>query len=89
MVTPRDVHCEQSKFSDALGKVLHHWNNFVTYNTSSVFEINASIKCSDVLNSLNDDILQREIDELVNEAIQIELPHGCICDCCMFASENT
>jgi len=57
-----------------IGKVLHHWNNFVIYETLSIFEIKASIECADALNSFNDDILQREIDDIVNEAISLELP---------------
>jgi len=56
------------------GKVLHHWNKFVTYKTLSLFEIKASIECADALNSFNDDILQRKIDDLVNEAIALDLP---------------
>jgi len=50
----------------------------------SIFEIKASIECADTLNSLNEGMLYREIDDLVNEAIQIELPDGCVCDCCTF-----
>jgi len=67
-----------------VGKMLHHWNTFVTYDTLSIFEIKASIECADTLNSFNEGILYREIDDLVNEAIQIELPDGCVCDCCTF-----
>jgi len=57
-----------------INKLLHHWSNFVTYETLSIFEIKASIECADVLNSFNEDILHREIDDLVNEAISLELP---------------
>jgi len=39
-----------------------------------------------VLDSFNDDVLEQSIDELVNSAIQVDLPHGCKCDCCIFVS---
>jgi len=54
--------------------VLHHWNTFVTYETLSLSEIKASVECADALNSFNDDVLQRKIDALVNEAIYLDLP---------------
>jgi len=57
-----------------IGKVLHHWNSYVTYETLSLFEIKASIECADALNSFNDDIEERKIDDLVNEAIALDLP---------------
>jgi len=38
-------------------------------NTS---EIRSSIECADVLNSLDDDLENKQIDELVNEAIMLE-----------------
>lgn len=56
------------------GKILHDWSNFVTYETLSLFEIKASIECAHTLNSFNEDILLRKIDDLVNEAISLELP---------------
>jgi len=70
-----------------VGKVLHHWDNFVTYDTLPVFQIKASIECADALNSFNEDILQRKTDHLINEAIQSDLPNGCECDCCTFVSK--
>jgi len=66
------------------GKALHHWSAFVTYETLSLFEIRASIECADALNNFNDDVLQRKIDELVDEAIQLKILNGCTCDCCNF-----
>ena len=33
-----------------VGKVLHYWGNFVTYETLSAFELKASIECADALN---------------------------------------
>ena len=56
------------------GKVLHHWHMHVTCETLSLIEIKASIECADTLNSFNDDLMDREIDDLVNEAIALELP---------------
>jgi len=56
------------------GKVLHLWNTYVTYETLSLFEIKASTECADALNSLNDDIMDRKIDDLVTEAIALDLP---------------
>jgi len=40
-----------------------------------------SIECADTLNSFNEDVLEQNIDKLVNEAIQLDLPN--CCDCCM------
>ena len=71
------------------GKILYHWNNIVKYDMLSVFQIKASIECADTLNSFNDDLVQQKIDDLVNEAIQLELPNDCKCDCCQFALEIT
>jgi len=68
------------------GKVLYHWNNGINCESLSLKEIKISIECADTLNSFNDDILQQKIDELINDAIQLELPDGCVCDCCIFAS---
>ena len=56
----------------------------MTYETLSTFEIKASIECADTLNSFNDDVLEQSIDELVNDAIRLDLPNGCKCDCCTF-----
>jgi len=56
------------------GKVLHHWNTYVTYETLSLFEIKASVECADALKSFNDDFMDRKIDDLVNEAIALDLP---------------
>jgi len=70
-----------------VGKVLHHWDNIVTYDTLSVFQIKASTECADTLNSFNDNVLQEKINELINEAIQLELPNDCMCDVCQFVSE--
>ena len=70
------------------GKILHHWSNFITYETLSLFEIKASFECADVLNSFNEDILDKKIDDLVNEAIELELPNGCTCDCCIIFGKN-
>jgi len=41
------------------GKILHHWNVNATYQTLNVSEIRSSIECTDVLNSLNDDLENR------------------------------
>jgi len=46
----------------------------VTYEALSTFEIKASIECADTLNSFNEDVLNRKIDDLVNEAIHLDLP---------------
>lgn len=56
------------------GKILQDWSNFVTYETLSLFEIKASIECAHTLNSFNEDILLTKIDDLVNEALSLELP---------------
>jgi len=42
------------------GKILYHWNNIVTYDMLSVFQIKASIECADTLNSFNDDLVQQQ-----------------------------
>jgi len=71
-------------FSDTtlVKKVLHHWDNIVTYKMLSVSQIKASLECADTLNSFNENLVPKKIDDLVNDAIQIELPSGCKCDCC-------
>jgi len=56
------------------GKILHHWSSHVTYQTFSVNEMWSSIECADILNSFNDELENRQIDELVNEAILLDLP---------------
>lgn len=45
---------------ELFGKVLHHWNIAVTYQTLSVKEIKISIECADTLNSFNDDVLEKK-----------------------------
>jgi len=44
------------------------------YENLTAFKINASIECADALNSFNDDLWERKIDDLVDEAIRLELP---------------
>jgi len=61
----------------------------MTYKTLSVFQIKASIECPDVLNSFNEKLEQKKIDDLVNEAIQIELPSNCKCGCCQLVLDLT
>ena len=56
------------------GKIFHHWNVNGTYQTLNVSEIRLSIEGADILNSFNDELENRKIDELVNEAILLELP---------------
>jgi len=56
------------------GKILHHLNYNVTYRTLNESEIRLSIECADMLNSFNDELENRQIDELVNEAILLDLP---------------
>jgi len=51
------------------GKILYHWSFNVIYQTLTVCEIRSSIECADVLNSFDDEIENRQIDDLVNEAI--------------------
>jgi len=52
---------------------LHHWNISVTYHTLSIEEIKASVESADTLNSFSDDdTFDQVVDELVNEAMQIE-----------------
>jgi len=66
------------------GKILHHWNCNVTYQTLTVSEIGLSIECVDILNSFNDELEKRQIDELVSEAILLELPEfdDALCNVC-------
>ena len=64
------------------GKVLYHWGNGNNYECLSTEEIKTSIECADTLNSFTDDTLQQKIDTLVNDAIQLVLPDGCVCGCC-------
>ena len=59
---------------ESVNKVLHHWSIAITYQTLSVKEIKASIECADALNGFNDDVLEQKINDLVNEAIRLELP---------------
>ena len=56
------------------GKVLHHWNINVTYHKLNVSEIRSSIECADLVNSFSDGLENGQIDELVNEAILLDLP---------------
>jgi len=65
---------------ELFGKVLHHWNIAVTYQTLSVKEIKISIECADTLNSFNDVVFEKSIDELVDSAIRLDLPD--CCECC-------
>jgi len=39
----------------------------------SVNEIRSSIECADVLNSFNDELENRQIDELISEAMSLEV----------------
>jgi len=55
-------------------KLLHYWSYYVTYQTLSVKEIAISIECADALNSFNEDVLEQKIDDLVDEAIRLNLP---------------
>jgi len=56
-----------------INKTLHHWNISVTYHTLSIEEIKASVESADTLNSFSDDdTFDQVVDELVNEAMQIE-----------------
>jgi len=54
--------------------ILHHWDKWTNYENLTVFKINASIECADALNSFNSDLWDKKIDDLVNEAIQLDLP---------------
>jgi len=56
------------------GKILHHWSYHISYQTLNVLEIRLSIECADVLNSFDDELENRKIDELANEAILLERP---------------
>jgi len=56
------------------GKILHHWNYNITYQTLNASEIRLSIECADILNSFHDELENRQIDELVNEAMLLDLP---------------
>ena len=67
-------------------KALYHWNSAITYEGLSVKEIRRSIECADTLNSFNDDVLEQSIDELVNDALQLDIPNSCECDCWTFVS---
>ena len=55
-------------------KLLHYWSYYVTYRTFNISEIRLSIECADVLNSFDDELENRHIDELVTEAILLEQP---------------
>jgi len=68
---------------ELFNKVLHHWNIAVMYKTLPVFEIKLSIECADALNSFNDDIMSKNIDELVNDAICLDMPN--CCECCQIS----
>ena len=54
--------------------MLHHWDRWTNYENSTVFKIRASIECADALNSFYDDLWDRKIDDLVDEAIRLDLP---------------
>jgi len=55
-------------------KILHHWNFYVTYQTLNAAEIRSSIECADVLNSFDDELENRQIEELIAEAMLLERP---------------
>ena len=54
--------------------------------TRWVKEIEISIECADTLNSFDDDILNKKIDDLVNEAINLKPPN--CCECCQLCVWN-
>jgi len=64
-------------------KLLHYWSYYVTYQTLSVKEIAISIECADALNSFKDDIMSKNIDDLVNGAICLDVPN-CY-ECCQIS----
>ena len=55
-------------------KVLYHWHIAVNYQTLSLCEIRASIECADALNSFDEDVIDQKIDDLIDEAIRLNLP---------------
>jgi len=55
-------------------KVLHHWDRWTSYENLTAFKINTRIECADALNSFNDELWDRKIDDLVDEAIRLDLP---------------
>jgi len=62
-------------------KLLYHWNVGITYECLSIETIQNSSENADILNGVED---QKCINDLIDEAIQLNIEKDCVCTICMF-----